>query len=70
MNSIRGRLLLYLIPALLVIYSLTAWRVLTVTAHEADEVFDAELAHHDGNGTGWGCRSPRALLNCMAGAYR
>ena len=45
MNSIRGRLLLYLVPALLVIYSLTAWRVLTVTAHEAEEVFDAELAH-------------------------
>ncbi len=45
MNSIRGRLLLYLIPTLLILFGLTAWRVLSVTTHEAEEVFDAELAH-------------------------
>ena len=45
MNSIRNRILVYLVPTLILVYLLTGWRILKVTSHEAEEVLDAELAN-------------------------
>lgn len=45
MNSIRNRILVFLVPTLILVYLLTGWRILKVTSHEAEEVLDAELAN-------------------------